>query len=96
MSDFPFVELGSQRVFAADVAEHELKWHWDEQDRFVVFEHDSDWQFQFDNAIPMPIVAGQGVFIAAGQWHRLIKGSGSLSIMVTKCTPSEKTSSATI
>lgn len=83
--DLPFIETGALRTFAEDVPKEELKWHWDEQDRVVTPTHDTDWMFQYDNKLPQEMANGVSFFIRAGEFHRLIKGAGSLTLNVLKC-----------
>ena len=71
-------------MFDASVDPLQLKWHWDEQDRFVTAAHPTDWQFQYDNRLPQDMLEGVSFYIKAGTWHRLIKGSGSLTLEVIK------------
>ncbi len=80
----PFTESGQLRTFDEHVDPSELKWHWDEQDRFVTVTHDTDWQFQYDNQLPQVMLKGVGFYIKAGTWHRLIKGVGPLTLEVIK------------
>lgn len=70
------------REFSDDVAEEELLWHWDEKDRVVEFIGDNDWMFQFDDNLP--IACKGSIFIKAGEWHRLIKGSVKLVVKITE------------
>jgi hypothetical protein len=70
------------RTFSCDTDEMDLKWHWDEEDRTVTPIGETDWQFQFDNEIPF--VINKQIFIPAGVIHRVIKGSGDLTIKVEK------------
>jgi hypothetical protein len=62
--------------------ESELEWHWDEEDRLVTGINISDWKFQFDNELP--ITFDQPIYIKAGRIHRVIKGTGSLIVKITK------------
>jgi hypothetical protein len=84
VNDLPFVEVGNIRTFDADLDEMKLLWHWDEQDRFVTPCHETDWLFQFDDEEPIELHVGESIFIRAGTWHRLIKGTGSLSLSIVK------------
>ena len=70
------------RTFSEDTLEEELKWHWDEEDRIVQPLHPTDWMFQMDNNLPESI--SKNILIPAGEWHRIIKGTGSLSVKVIK------------
>ena len=80
----PFIDNGRFRTFGAYINSFELKWHWDEEDRFVTPTHDTNWKFQYDNALPQSMLQGVSFYIAAGTWHRLIKGFGSLTLEVIK------------
>jgi hypothetical protein len=81
---FPFTEHGYSRVFSAAVDESELQWHWDEEDRLVSAECETDWKIQLDNQLPQPFLLGLIFHIRAGEYHRLIKGTGELRIAVIK------------
>ena len=75
------------RTFSEDTLEEELKWHWDEEDRKITLVHvgpvqETDWMFQMDNELPKRIQ--ETIFIPAGRWHRIIKGTGNLSLKVEK------------
>lgn len=70
------------RTFSADTPEEELKWHWDEEDRIISSIGETDWKFQFDNRLPESM--NSQIFIPKGEFHRIIKGSGDLTIKVTK------------
>jgi hypothetical protein len=72
----------SIRRFASDTNSEELKWHFDEEDRVIETEENTDWQFQFDNKLPQPILGK--ILIKKGEWHRLIRGSSELSIKITR------------
>jgi len=75
------------RTFSEDTSEEELKWHWDEEDReitpvYVGPVQEIDWMFQMDNELPKKIE--KDIFIPAGKWHRLIKGTGNLVLRIHK------------
>jgi len=70
------------RTFASTVEESELKWHWDEEDRWIEPLEETDWLFQFDNELPQKI--DRRIFIQSGKIHRVIKGTGSLKVKITK------------
>ena len=86
--DYPFKEEKQNdfyiRTFSSDLSEMELKWHFDEQDRTVICEHDTDWMFQMDNELPIIIKKNTPIFIPEGTYHRIIKGSGDLVVKVKK------------
>ena len=70
------------RTFFSDVPEEELKWHWDEEDRTVTPISENDWEFQMDNELPH--LFDREVFIPAGEFHRIIKGTTSLKVKIVK------------
>ena len=70
------------RRFKESLDTEELKWHWDEEDRVIHPIHKTDWMFQIDNQLPIPI--DNRIFIPKGVWHRIIKGTGDLSVVVEK------------
>jgi hypothetical protein len=87
MVNLPFKEtpLGGsiyERTFKSDLSDEDLKWHWDEEDRIITPLHETDWKFQFDNNLPQSI--NNTIEIPKGVWHRLIKGSGDLTLKVHK------------
>lgn len=70
------------RTFPVNTDEMDLKWHWDEEDRLIEPLAENDWQFQFDNELPMMIY--KQIFIPTGVIHRVIKGTTDLKIKITK------------
>jgi hypothetical protein len=70
------------RTFSQDIPDNDLKWHWDEEDRIIETVEENDWQFQFDNHLPIPI--NTQIRIPKGEIHRLIKGTGELKLKVIK------------
>jgi hypothetical protein len=70
------------RNFSEETPNEDLKWHWDEEDRVVHPMHQTDWMFQLDNNLPQKI--SNTIYIPAGEWHRIIKGTGSLTLKIVK------------
>lgn len=70
------------REFTENVDPRELMWHRDREDRLVVAIHETDWKFQHDNGLPINI--NEAVRIPKNEWHRLIKGTGSLTLKIYK------------
>ena len=71
-----------RRTFSDLTDSVELKWHQDWEDRTVEFICKNDWMIQIDNELPKPCL---GVHhIPRGVWHRIIKGTGDLEVLVTK------------
>ena len=85
--DFPFNEEQINentfiRVFSQDIHSHELVWHRDREDRIIQSIEPSNWKFQFDNKLPIEL--NRTIFIPKETYHRLIKGSGELKILLKK------------
>ena len=74
----------SVRIFSSSLNESELKWHWDNENRIVICEHETDWQLQMDNELPVKIEKNKKYFIPEGEYHRLIKGTNDLKVNVYK------------
>jgi hypothetical protein len=70
------------RTFHPDMPEDELKWHWDEETRIVTPLNMNDWQFQFDNELPIPL--DKEINIPAGVIHRVIRGNTKLIVKIEK------------
>ena len=70
------------RLFPASTKPEALKWHMDDEDRTITVLNKTNWQFQLEDQLPVPL--NKPIFIERHQWHRLIKGDGSLMIKVTK------------
>ena len=66
------------------IEDHQLKWHWDEEDRRIEVLHETDWKIQFDNKIPEKLSPTIIHHIKAGAYHRLIKGTEKLSLKINK------------
>lgn len=87
-NSLPFTEIKSngfyERTFSKSTNESELKWHFDQEDRIVVCEHDTNWLFQMDNELPIKIEKNKSIFIPEGEYHRIIKGDGDLIVKIKK------------
>ena len=88
MKNLPFIENISEgfhvRTFSSNLDESELKWHFDEEDRIIVCEHETNWQIQMDNELPQKIQKNKKYYIPEGEYHRVIKGTGDLIVKVKK------------
>lgn len=88
----PFIEkikgAYNYRTFKSELSENELKWHFDNENRIVVCEHETDWLIQMDNKLPIKIEKNKKYFIPEGEYHRIIKGTGDLTIKVLKLNES--------
>jgi len=70
------------RLFPATTKPEDLKWHMDDEDRTITVLSNTNWQFQFEDQLPVSL--NSPIFIRRHQWHRLIKGDGSLMISIFK------------
>jgi hypothetical protein len=71
-----------KRVFSQDVPEKELVWHRDKENRLVEVLEDTDWYFQMDNKLPIPLKKGVKFDIPKENFHRVIKGTTDLVILI--------------
>lgn len=69
------------RSFSKKNAE-EFLWHRDREDRIIESLDSTDWKFQFDNQLPIPIVGK--LFIPKNEYHRIIVGTGDLKLKIIK------------
>jgi len=77
------IELSSEvviRTFDDSINPIELKWHRDDEHRMVVALEKTDWLIQLENKLPQGL--NSPVFIERGEWHRLIKGIGKLTVKI--------------
>jgi len=70
------------RTFSSDIPKTELVWHMDAENRLVEVLEDSQWLFQMDNELPRPLKKGVKFEIPKETFHRVIKGSGTLKILI--------------
>ena len=80
----PYQDDGSVRTFDTSVNSSELVWHRDREDRIVKVLEGKDWYFQFDDQLPFELKYGDQFFIEKMTYHRLIKGSTNLKVLIEK------------
>ena len=74
------------REFDDNIDPIELMWHRDDEDRMVeVLEPGSNWGFQFENELPWELEENLTIFIMRYEWHRIVKGTGTLKLKIHKC-----------
>ena len=83
----PYQEIKAEantvtRVFDESIDPIELMWHRDQEDRLVEAVEPTDWMMQLDNELPTLI--DKPIFIPRYNWHRVIKGTGTLTVKITK------------
>ncbi len=70
------------REFSQNIDPIELMWHRDDEDRLVEIVGETDWKLQLDNKLPTSM--NQPIFIPRHEWHRVIKGTGNLTLKIHK------------
>ena len=70
------------REFNENIDPIELKWHRDREDRIVEIIGETNWKVQLENNLPTSL--NESIFIPKGEWHRLIKGDGTLVLKINK------------
>lgn len=73
------------REFDENIDPIELLWHRDNEDRMVeILECGEGWGFQFDDGLPFELEPNTSIFILRHDWHRVIKGEGTLLLKIHK------------
>jgi hypothetical protein len=70
------------RTFSEDIDPIELMWHRDDEDRIVEAVGKTDWLIQLDDELPRLLT--DRIDIPRHEWHRLIKGTGDLTVRIIK------------
>lgn len=70
------------REFSENIDPIELLWHRDSTDRTLEIIGETDWKIQLDNELP--ILLENHIFIPKHEWHRVIKGTGTLKLKIYK------------
>ena len=70
------------REFNENIDPIELMWHRDDENRTVEIIGKTDWKLQLENELPTSI--NQPIFIPKHEWHRVIKGTGTLKLKIHK------------
>ena len=70
------------REFDENIDPIELLWHRDLEDRIIEAIGETDWQLQLDNSLPTSL--NESIFIKRHEWHRVIKGTGTLKLKIHK------------
>lgn len=83
----PFIERKIEesvfiREFSQSTDSEDFIWHRDPEDRVISSISESDWMIQLEDCTPIRI--SEPVHIPTGMWHRLIKGSGDLTLKIIK------------
>jgi len=71
-----------KRYFPKFTHPNQLKWHMDDEDRLIKSPRLTNWKIQLEDQLPVSL--NKPIFIKKHQWHRLIKGTGYLTLKITK------------
>ena len=80
----PYQDNDSVRTFNSNVSSSELVWHRDREDRTVTVLEGTGWQFQYDDQLPIELKGGDRFFIERMTYHRLLKGTTQLKVLIEK------------
>lgn len=70
------------REFDENIDPIELLWHRDDESRIVEIIGKTDWKLQLDNQLPTSL--NYRIFIPRHEYHRVIKGTGTLRLKIHK------------
>ena len=70
------------REFCDNIDSIELLWHRDDEHRTIEIIGATDWKLQLENQLPTSI--NQPINIPKHEWHRVIKGTGTLKLKIHK------------
>jgi hypothetical protein len=70
------------REFNENIDPIELMWHRDDESRTIEILGETNWQLQLENSLPTSLK--ERIFIERHQWHRVIKGTGTLKLKIHK------------
>lgn len=70
------------RTFDEGIDPIELMWHRDDEARIVESVSETDWLIQMEDELPRTLTGK--IKIDRHQWHRLIKGTGPLTVKIKK------------
>lgn len=73
-----------KRIFSVNVDSDELQWHRDTKNRVVEVIKGGNWRFQMEDELPLFLIDGMTLYISKEVYHRVIKGSDDLIILITE------------
>ena len=81
-TDIEVTDTYTVREFNENIDPIELMWHRDNEDRTLEILGETNWRIQLDNKLP--ILLESHIFIRKHEWHRVIKGTGTLKLKIYK------------
>jgi hypothetical protein len=70
------------REFNENIDPIELLWHRDNEHRTLEILGETDWKIQLDDKLPTSL--NELIYIPKHEWHRVIKGTGTLKLKIYK------------
>ena len=70
------------REFSENIDPIELLWHRDDEHRTLEILGETDWKIQLDDKLPTSL--NELIYIPRHEWHRVIKGTGTLKLKIYK------------
>lgn len=70
------------RLFKESLEFDDLVWHRDAEDRIILAIENTNWMIQLDNELPQNL--NSEFYIPKETYHRLIKGTGDLNLIIKK------------
>ena len=70
------------REFSENIDPIELLWHRDNEHRTLEILGETDWKIQLDDKLPTSL--NELIYIPRHEWHRVIKGTGTLKLKIYK------------
>ena len=70
------------REFSENIDPIELLWHRDNEHRTLEILGETDWKIQLDDKLPTSL--NELIYIPKHEWHRVIKGTGTLKLKIYK------------
>ena len=72
------------RTFSKDVLNEELVWHRDKNNRIVTVLEGEDWEIQFEDDLPEPLIVGKEYVIPSYTFHRIKRGTTDLKLQISE------------
>lgn len=80
----PYRDNDSVRTFNSNLDSSELVWHRDREDRTVTVLEGKGWSFQYDDQLPLELKEGDQFLIERMTYHRLLKGTTELKVLIER------------
>lgn len=81
-SDTVTGEMEVVRTFDETIDPIELMWHRDDEARIVEAIGETDWLIQLEDSLPVKMTGP--IMVPRHEWHRVIKGTGQLTVLIKK------------